>query len=1025
MKNYFPGNNAKRLALFLMTMLFVMTIYAVPAKPGQTRRITLSDGTTVNATLVGDEHGHFWQATDGKAYQAVGSKGYFQAIDRKALLERASMRRTAINRQRVKRMPGRRNVGEVGGITGQKKGLIILVNFSDKSFQNGNDNALYQNIANKKNFSEGNFKGSMHDYFYDQSQGKFELTFDVVGPVTVSKEQSYYGSNDKDDNDMHPAEMVIEALKLADSQVNYANYDWDGNGTVEQVYVVYAGMGEADGGDDSTIWPHEYTLSYAKYYGDGEGKQKLDGVFIDTYACGAELNGNGVIAGIGTMCHEFSHCLGYPDFYDTDYSGGQGMGYWDLMDGGSYNDDGYRPAGYTSYERWVAGWETPTELITTQSISNMQALQNGGGSYIIYNKGNRNEYFLLENRQKTKWDTDIPGSGLLILHVDYDANAWANNQPNDTPSHQRMTWIAADNSYQYSMYQGSKYYTFGGMANDPYPYGTNNSFSKTSTPAATLYNYNIDDTKYLDSSVEEITQNSDGTVSFQFIGIDDVTTLPSETIDFNEQGYKNQTVVTSVSGTDCTVTFDKGTNSSMPTYYTSGYAVRLYSGNKMTVASTTRSIVKIKLTFGSGENTNKITTDVGTFDEDLWTGSASSVTFTIDGNSGQRRIMRLTVTYAASTDNDPAASHGNVYKLVTDASTLAADDEILIAVNGDIAKAMSATQNTNNRPAVDVTKNQDGTLTPGEDAQIITLEKDGDNFLFNVGSGYLYAASSEKNYLKTETEADANAKATISISYGEATIAFQGSNTHNLMRYNLNNGSPIFSCYASNTTIKTLPQIYRKVPDVSVTISKVGYSTLYYSDKNLLVPQGVEAYTYSFDNGVLQHKPVDGVIAKGTAVVLKDTRADYQSSHSYRFAVVNTGTAVAGNCLYGYDEATTTNVPGGDYKYYMLSLNADSELSSVGFYYGEADGAPFTCGAHKAFLALPRSQSSNVMAYLFDGSVITDNTSSIDEILNCNTSKSECFDLQGRRVVNSSLFTHPSSLKKGIYVVGGRKVIVR
>ena len=519
----FNLRSAKRNVLLLMMLLMAAVAGAVPAKPGLTRILTKSDGTTVTARLVGDEHGHFWLGQDGKSY-TVGNEGVASVVDAEAIKAKASVRRQQANARRAKRLAPRK-VGEVGSITGQKKGLIILVNFKGTSFKSANNNALYQRIANEVNFSYGDFKGSMYDYFYAQSDGQFQLTFDVVGPVTVSNTQSYYGGNDSNGDDLHPGAMVIEALLAADSSVNYADYDWDGDGEVEQVYVVYAGQGEADGGSANTIWPHEWELSSAAQYGDGSGAQTLDGVTIDTYACGGELNGSGNIAGIGTMCHEFSHCLGYPDFYDTDYSGGQGMFEWDLMDSGSYNDDGYRPAGYTSYERWVAGWREPIELTSTQQISNMPALVNSGAqSYIIYNQGNRNEYFLLENRQKTGWDTDVPGAGLLILHVDYNETAWSSNTPNDTPSHQRMTWIAADNEYQYTTYQGSKYYTTSGAANDPFPYGSVNAFNKSTTPAAKFYNKNSDNTYYLDSSIENITQNSNGTVSFKFVGVSNVAT---------------------------------------------------------------------------------------------------------------------------------------------------------------------------------------------------------------------------------------------------------------------------------------------------------------------------------------------------------------------------------------------------------------------------------------------------------------------------------------------------------------------
>lgn len=519
----------KRVLFCFALAMMTLCAGAVPAKRGLTKVLTLTDGTTVTAQLVGDEHGHYWMTADGKAYQSVGTSDVFQPVDAHRVMAAAKERRAKANGRRTKRLSQRR-VGEVGSYTGQKKGLIILANFaSGGTFSSSNNNALYQRIANEQNFSYGKFKGSMYDYFYAQSEGQFELTFDVVGPVTVSKSASYYGSNDSSGNDKYPATMVSEAIKLANSLVNYADYDWDGDGEVDQVYVVYAGKGEADGGAASTIWPHEWKLSEAAYYGDGDGSLRLDGVKIDTYACGPELDGaTGTIAGIGTMCHEFSHCLGYPDFYDTDYSGGQGMGEWDLMDSGSYNGDGYQPAGYTSYERWVAGWKEPIELLNSQKVTGMKSLQDGGESYVIYNKGNTNEYFMLENRQKRGWDASLPGAGLLILHVDYDAQIWIDNEPNDNPSHQRMTWIPADNKYDYESYWGEKYYTSEGMAKDTYPYGSNNSFGPTSTPAAKFYNKNSDGTYYMDSWVKEIKQNSDSykTISFNFVGVDDGVATP-------------------------------------------------------------------------------------------------------------------------------------------------------------------------------------------------------------------------------------------------------------------------------------------------------------------------------------------------------------------------------------------------------------------------------------------------------------------------------------------------------------------
>ena len=514
-----------RIFTSLVLLMMVLTMSAVPAKPGQKKLLRLSDGTTVEARLVGDEHGHFWRSADGRAFRKVQNEAFYEQIDVLNVKKNAQKRRAKANLRRAKRqMP--KKAGLTSNFIGKKKGLIILVDYTDVKFQAANNQALYNRIANEANFVHDEFVGSVYDYFLAQSEGLFELNFDVVGPYTLSHNREYYGGNDEDNEDMHPAGMVVEACRMADADVDFADYDWDGDGEVDQVYVLYAGPGEANGGDEETVYPHEWTLSSAQYYGEDVASIKLDGVWVDTYACSNELqpaaydrNYNVTawkIDGIGTICHEFSHCLGYPDFYDTNYQG-PGMGYWDLMDGGSYNGDSFCPAGYTSYERWVAGWKEPIELTEDTEVASMKALQDGGDAYIIYNDGNRNEYFLLENRQFIDWDAEIPGKGLLILHVDYNEADWNRNTVNNTENHQRMTWIAADNDKAYDTYEGERYYDFYDMASDTYPYGSNKSFTNTSKPAATLYNKNTDGSKKLNKSVLDITQNSDGTVAFRFL----------------------------------------------------------------------------------------------------------------------------------------------------------------------------------------------------------------------------------------------------------------------------------------------------------------------------------------------------------------------------------------------------------------------------------------------------------------------------------------------------------------------------
>ena len=456
----------KRYVMMVALLLVTVMASAIPAKRGQWSMITLADGTQVKAELCGDEHLHFMQDAAGNKYVADES-GAYHIADMEALVANANTRRAkAVSRRKAKMRKANNN----GGYHGTKKGIIILVEYTDVKFTTTNPQATFNDIANQEGYSEGSFKGSVRDYFAAQSNGDFILDFDVVGPVQLEHNQAYYGANDYRDDDLRPGEMIIEACKGVDNIVNFADYDWDGDGYVDQVYVIYA--------------------------------------------CGSELNGSGNTCGIGTLCHEFSHCLGFPDFYDTRTNGNNfGMDSWDLMDYGSYNGGGYRPAGYTSYEKWWAGWLTPTELnVEAVDVTNMKPLANNGEAYVLYNDSRRDdgiegEYYLLENRQKTGWDASLAGKGLLVLHVDYDENAWSSNVVNNTADHQRCTIFHADNTASHS-----------NCATDAYPYGSNNSLTNTSTPKASLYNKNTDDSYLMNKPVTEIIQNADGTVSFKYLG---------------------------------------------------------------------------------------------------------------------------------------------------------------------------------------------------------------------------------------------------------------------------------------------------------------------------------------------------------------------------------------------------------------------------------------------------------------------------------------------------------------------------
>lgn len=395
-----------------------------------------------------------------------------------------------------------------------KKGLVLLVNFSDVSMKEKAD-TLWWNRFNQQGFSGNNHVGSVRDYFIEQSYGLLTIDFDVIGPLTLSKTRTYYGTRVNNSVGDRAAEMVIDALKLANSQVNYADYDWDGDGWVDQVYVIYAG--ETYPNTQGYIWPHEWSLGSAQYYGCGAGRQRLDNVYIDTYAVSNELAGDkSTLEGIGTACHEFSHCLGYPDFYDAEYNGGTAAQNWDVLDGGSYNGPnriGEIPSPYTAYERWTAGWIDLIPLTQPTRVTDMPAINEEGVAYIIKNTGNTNEYYILENRQQIGFGKGNKGHGLMVWHIDYNQSNWSTNTVNTDPDHQRMTFLPADGKVGDLVEDGGYYYyqsTSVDEAGDPYP----GIQQVTSVQQLTWFRAERYGTKTHQNLIHNITESADGKIGF-------------------------------------------------------------------------------------------------------------------------------------------------------------------------------------------------------------------------------------------------------------------------------------------------------------------------------------------------------------------------------------------------------------------------------------------------------------------------------------------------------------------------------
>lgn len=507
-------SNMRLLNMACLLIINVMVAFSMPARPGM-HRVVQPDGSTVTAELRGDEHFSYYVTPDGYpllvdesgflVYAAEGMRvsaqrahdigsrdaremNYIAAIDVENVMKGISERRKT----------SRRHTPQRSGVfpsTGEVRGLVILAEFADCPFSSGSIRTDIERMMNEENYSEGGATGSARDYFIDQSNGKFLPVFDVAGPVRLPHEMSFYGAHDVYEGvDRDPAQMVVDACKGVSGEVDFSQYDLDENGEVDLVFIIYSGYSEAQGGDRNSIWPHAWDIK------SGGKILRLNGVSIGRYACTAELRGNSgsELDGIGTFCHEFSHCLGLPDIYDVEYSGFVGLGAWDVMDAGGYNNLSRTPAGYTAYEKEFCGWMKIKTLDAPQNGVSLRNIAEYPEAVKIVSQHNPDEYFTLENRQNTGWDAHIPGHGLVITHVDYDPGVWADNIVNTKRGgHPHLQIIAADKNF--STLEGA---AFPGLSG-------NTDFSHFSDPAMTLWNGDIK------APVTDI-RETDGVVCFNF-----------------------------------------------------------------------------------------------------------------------------------------------------------------------------------------------------------------------------------------------------------------------------------------------------------------------------------------------------------------------------------------------------------------------------------------------------------------------------------------------------------------------------
>lgn len=392
---------------------------AVPAKPGPFQ-FTQPDGSVVTLERHGDEFLNWTTLYGTQRVVELDENGFWRPSQiSEASREAARLRRQTVGEQRLQILHSRSR-SNVSMTQGSRHIPVFLVEFPDKNFSVENPADSFSAMLNQPGYSGNEGTGSVQDYFMDNSHGRFQPIFDVYGPVMLPNELAYYGKNRSGQGtDIRPELALFDACVILADQVDFSIYDADGDGFVDMTLFYYAGYSEAEGASTNTIWPHQYTVQASS--SDEARNTRFNGKRLGNYFCTAELKGTQGTkqCGIGPTCHEFSHSLGLPDFYDTDYEkNGECMGLtsFSLMDGGCYLNESRTPPYLNAEERVMLGWMAEEEVLDlTSGTVSFPAIQNNV-AYISYCSV-EGEYYLYECRDASGWDAYLP-EGMLIYHAD-------------------------------------------------------------------------------------------------------------------------------------------------------------------------------------------------------------------------------------------------------------------------------------------------------------------------------------------------------------------------------------------------------------------------------------------------------------------------------------------------------------------------------------------------------------------------------------------------------------------------------
>lgn len=519
------NNTIIKISVTIIALLCISSkVFSIPAYPHKVK-VKTSDGEDVEIYMRGDENNKFACTLDGYTLLSDSIGWWYATLSVNGDVEKSSFRLMAKenkteafqdfksscpkglipNTKDPEVRYAYRSEKDIISITGERRALVVLMQYRDVDFKKSNED--FYALFNELNYNKDDAKGSVRDFYRFASQGQFDYVTDIYGPYTSKNNMRYYGTNSSiGGSDAHAVELCTEAMLNLPKDIDYSQYDNDGDGLIDNVHIIFAGYGEEAGASAEAIWSHEYPHRINL-------KSEI-GFSLAGYSCTPELRGNRgtKISTIGVICHELGHALGAMDYYDTNYgTGGEyaGTGQWDIMASGSWNDDGRTPPNFNPYVRSeIFGWNKQIELESSKIISMPRMESDNAEQSVIYrlNTGSSGDYFLLENRQQYSFDVALPGSGLMVYHVHPNIERNSKTNTINATHPQGLYPVCAS----YSEPTRKKY---GNINSDECPFpGSKNVrlFTATSIPAAIAWNGSS-----AKVSISSISINpADGSVSF-------------------------------------------------------------------------------------------------------------------------------------------------------------------------------------------------------------------------------------------------------------------------------------------------------------------------------------------------------------------------------------------------------------------------------------------------------------------------------------------------------------------------------